>query len=85
MTTFKKEIYADDELLFDHRPRGTAHSEIWVYDFETAEGRSLLASDFGQLDPILSPDGRWLAYESAESGASEVWTCDLSPNHAHHI
>ena len=28
---------------------------------------------FDQLLPALSPDGRWLAYQSTESGALQVW------------
>ena len=33
----------------------------------------LVASSFSELNPALSPDGRWLAYTSNESGASEVY------------
>jgi serine/threonine-protein kinase len=33
----------------------------------------LLDGDFAQLDPQVSPDGRWLAYQSDESGRFEVY------------
>jgi len=33
----------------------------------------LLTSRFGEVAPSLSPDGRWLAYTSDESGRSEVY------------
>jgi serine/threonine-protein kinase len=33
----------------------------------------LVASSFTELNPALSPDGRWLAYVSDESGTSEVY------------
>jgi Tol biopolymer transport system component len=33
----------------------------------------LVASDFTELHPAVSPDGRWLAYTSDESGANEVY------------
>ena len=33
----------------------------------------LVASSFTELNPALSPDGRWLAYSSNESGTSEVY------------
>ena len=33
----------------------------------------LLASAFSEMHPALSPDGRWLAYTSNESGADEVY------------
>ena len=33
----------------------------------------LLTSSAREVSPALSPDGRWLAYESDESGTSEVY------------
>jgi serine/threonine-protein kinase len=33
----------------------------------------LLHSTFNQRNAVLSPDGRWLAYESDESGAPEIY------------
>jgi Tol biopolymer transport system component len=33
----------------------------------------LLASPFDEINPTLSPDGRWLAYASTESGRIEVF------------
>jgi hypothetical protein len=33
----------------------------------------LVASDFTELHPAVSPDGRWLAYASDESGANEIY------------
>jgi Tol biopolymer transport system component len=32
----------------------------------------LVDGDSAQLEPQLSPDGRWLAYQSDESGRAEV-------------
>jgi Tol biopolymer transport system component len=34
---------------------------------------SLVSSGFTELHPALSPDGRWLAYTSNESGINEVY------------
>ena len=33
----------------------------------------IVASPFTELHPALSPDGRWIAYTSNESGANEVY------------
>ena len=33
----------------------------------------LLESEFGEVAPALSPDGRWLAYQSNESGRPEIY------------
>ncbi len=37
------------------------------------EVRPLLASEYNELDPALSPDGKWLAYMSDEEGRGEVF------------
>ena len=34
---------------------------------------SLLDSEFQEAAPTVSPDGRWIAYDSNESGAPEVY------------
>jgi dipeptidyl aminopeptidase/acylaminoacyl peptidase len=38
-----------------------------------AKRRPLLAREFNEDRPALSPDGRWLAYESDESGRYEIY------------
>jgi serine/threonine-protein kinase len=47
--------------------------------FLTAERKAepLLATSFNEGWPALSPDGRWLAYESDESGQAEVYVRDF--------
>jgi Tol biopolymer transport system component len=37
----------------------------------------LTSSRFNEVDPALSPDGRWIAYSSDETGRSEVFVCDF--------
>ena len=39
-------------------------------------GKHLVATEFQSTRPALSPDGRWLAFESNESGDSEVYVSD---------
>jgi serine/threonine-protein kinase len=42
----------------------------------------LVASDFTELHPAVSPDGRWLAYASNESGVNEVYVRPFPGTHA---
>jgi dipeptidyl aminopeptidase/acylaminoacyl peptidase len=42
-------------------------------------GVPLVATRFGEVAPVLSPDGRWLAYSSNESGRKEVYVVSF-PN-----
>ncbi|MEZ5421038.1 MAG: hypothetical protein R2708_27375 [Vicinamibacterales bacterium] len=39
----------------------------------STEVEVLLDGDFAQLDPQVSPDGRWMAYQSDESGGFEIY------------
>jgi serine/threonine-protein kinase len=52
------------------------HSEgtsIWVLDIESRESKPFLHERHQYRFPDFSPDGKWLAYVSDESGRLEVW------------
>ena len=54
--------------------RGSLARDIGVVDLGGgATYRPILATAFDERSPMLSPDGRWLAYVSDESGRSEVY------------
>src|SRR5262249_27271665 len=53
---------------------GSASREIWMLPLDgERQARPFLHNSFNYLSPMFSPDGRWLAYESDESGTAEVW------------
>jgi Tol biopolymer transport system component len=58
-------------LAFDER-KPSAERDIWVL---TKEGSTspFLVTPFDESAPAFSPDGKWLAYVSDESGRSEVY------------
>jgi Tol biopolymer transport system component len=47
--------------------------DIWVLRRGNAEATPLIQSRFNETHPAFSPDGRWLAYASNESGRLEVY------------
>jgi serine/threonine-protein kinase len=48
--------------------------DIAVLDVESgSELEPFLATSFDERDPMFSPDGRWVAYASDESGVAEVY------------
>jgi Tol biopolymer transport system component/predicted Ser/Thr protein kinase len=48
-------------------------ADIWMMSLVTRQGKALLATDFGEHSATVSPDGRWLAYSSDESGQDQVY------------
>ena len=49
------------------------HDNILALDLESGESLTLLDSPFIEAFAAVSPDGRWLAYTSNESGRNEVY------------
>ncbi len=61
-------------LVTDTWPSSTTGVDIVEIDLERdGEVRGLLASAYNEDYPALSPDGKWLAYASDESGRYEVF------------
>ena len=65
---------------------GALKQQIWTMPLED-QGRELkagrpeqfLRSEFRNSDPAFSPDGRWIAYQSDESGKPEVYVQAFPP------
>jgi Tol biopolymer transport system component len=61
-------------LLFSATPKtGGVKPQVWLYDFQEKKARALLTDTFAQEGAKLSPDGRWLAYTSTETGTREIF------------
>lgn len=52
--------------------------DIWSMDLAQGSARVILATPFDEAEPDVSPDGRWIAYASNESGRYEVYVRALS-------
>jgi Tol biopolymer transport system component len=53
---------------------GRTRQDIWVTPVDTSQAARPLANTIGaEMSMALSPDGRWLAYTSNESGGNEVY------------
>jgi serine/threonine-protein kinase len=60
-------------LLFARFDRETK-LDLWVVETdEPASARPFLQTPFSELHPMFSPDGRWLAYLSDESGRLDIY------------
>ena len=52
------------------------NSDIWLLPFDAGSPgrpRSFLQTPFSESNPIISPDGHWIAYQSNESGRFEIY------------
>jgi serine/threonine-protein kinase len=56
-------------------------ADLGYLDLESDEPiQPYLASDFGESEASFSPDGRWVAYQSNESGSTEVYVRPFPPS-----
>ena len=67
--------FSPDGRFFLYRASGrTTGSDLWVRPMEKGgKPHALLNSPFNENAAMFSPDGRWLAYSSDESGRNEVY------------
>jgi Tol biopolymer transport system component len=75
--TADRAVYAagwspDGQYLVFNDVHPTNQFDIWVKPLG-GEPRAVLATPAHEVDPALSPDGRWLAYDSNESGRREIY------------
>ena len=55
-----------------------ATPDLWVYSFETRKASPWLATPFRETSARFSPDERWIAYVSDESGRREIYVRSLA-------
>jgi len=67
----------DGKFLVYSQPGPNKNSQLWVLPASGTEGAGkphlLHDAPFSETGAQISPDGRWVAYVSSESGASEVY------------
>jgi serine/threonine-protein kinase len=51
----------------------TQGSDIWYLSMDDRKATAFLATPYAEDDPELSPDGKWLAYSSNDSGRFEIY------------
>jgi len=59
-------------LIFDNESKGTGH-DIWAYSFAEHRAGPVVETVSEEHFGALSPNGRWLAYQSDENGHTEVY------------
>ena len=68
-----KSLSADGKLLAFHESNPTTQRDIWVLRLSDRKAQPFLRTKFNEGGEEFSPDGRWLAYVSNESGRPEIY------------
>lgn len=68
---------ADGRTLAIVRQAGETGEDVGLLDVESKTSRWLVATAAAENKPQISPDGRWLAFASNQSGRHEVYVTDL--------
>jgi serine/threonine protein kinase/Tol biopolymer transport system component len=67
----------DGQSFFFYDVHPETGRDIWSFDVEAQESRPYLVTPNNERAPRISPDGRWLAYISNETGLDEVYVESL--------
>ena len=59
---------------YESAPRS---GDLWIVDVNSLERRPLLETPSSETSPEISPDGRWIAYTSQESGRAEIYVASF--------
>jgi len=51
----------------------TYGSDVWAYSFQTQETKRITSTPAQEANPMLSPDGKWIAFTSNRSGTASVY------------
>ena len=70
--------WSDDgqSLAFDRNDGQSL--DVWVYSFEQEDAFPVVSSGFNEREGQFSPNGRWLAYTSDQTGEDEVYIGSFS-------
>ena len=61
-------------LVYTRSQESGTGRDLWLLSLASDENpRPLLESANMELNPVISPDGQWLAYQSNESGQAEIY------------
>ncbi|MEA2162398.1 MAG: eukaryotic-like serine/threonine-protein kinase [Thermoanaerobaculia bacterium] len=64
---------ADGQTLLLTSVSSDKHGDIESLDIHTHKLTTIIHSSANEIDPVLSPDDRWLAYSSDETGSPQVF------------
>ena len=70
---YASSVSPDGEILAYVESNAETQGDIWLLGLREGDREVYRKTEFHESSPAFSPDGRWLAYSSDESGRSEVY------------
>jgi eukaryotic-like serine/threonine-protein kinase len=67
-------------LLYFDMIQGANVATMWMYSLSEHKSSPLIPSRFPEVDPLISPDGRWLAYIVNEAGRYPMYLTTFPPS-----
>ena len=75
---YPESITPDGKMLLFSTSTPDNDEDLWIAPLATPkEAKAFLATKFYESDATFSPDGRWIAYQSGESGKAEIYVRDF--------
>jgi dipeptidyl aminopeptidase/acylaminoacyl peptidase len=66
-------------LLQSSKGAGLSNTDLWIYSLEEKKAEPWIASPYAERQARFSPDRKWIAYASNESGRVEVYVRGFMP------
>jgi Tol biopolymer transport system component len=67
------DISQDGRWLLYRRSGGATGNDLYIAPLQGGPSRPIAATRFNEASAMFSPDGRWVVYQSDESGQAEVY------------
>ena len=69
----------DGRFLIFNELHPTRRADLYVLSIEHRQAIPLVVTDADEWPAVFSPDGKWIAYSSDETGTGEVYVRDFAP------
>ena len=81
---YARSISRERKLLTFTRTSTANKTDIWVVPLTGGEAEPFATTPFDERSPSFSPNGRWIAYTSDESGTDEIYLRSWPPGGSKH-
>src|SRR5215467_3125888 len=66
-------------------PRAKRQSHIWMMDIDGSNARQMTRGDKSESSPVISPDGRWIAFISDREGDANLFVLPVGGGEARRV